>query len=428
MALNSKATESNIKSKTLHRPGFATVFSVAPWLVSVSLWIGLTGCAGTPPSKNPTSGKKTTAVKVDSGARDLEALRGGLKTKEDSLVLDLLQGFRTLRLQGDSEGADADAVGRGRRAYDELEARLRKGGLKSKVGGERVYSIGDQDNLTLLDVLTVASKSAQKLLLEGDMEKAKARNRDIVLNRAALSFAVEDAIWGLALADALESTILPEPTKRKLKTLHESYVHDATQDEIVREVNGLLAEVSEEKLRQQLKKLANRAWERDRRANRLPQGAKKAAVQDTVPPPPVAPAASKDVNAATPTAGQPDTTIRAASVGNAQHAQIDSLIGAGKYIPALHALESLDAAGHADFIRDRRQKAGERFCDDRRRTAADFYKRARAASVDSVKGQLLRKTAADLDSCLFYFPETSVGAKVKRNREMIDAELKKLPK
>ncbi len=362
-------------------------------------------------------------------------MRSGLKTKEDSLVLDLLQGFRALRLQGESDGADADAVGRGRRAYDELEARLRQGGLKSKAGGERVYSIGDQDNLTLLDVLTVASKSAQKLLLEGDMEKAKARNRDIVLNRAALSFAVEDAIWGLALADAMESTVIPEPTKRKLKALHESYVHDATQDEIVREVNGLLAEVPEEKLRQQLKKLANRAWERDRRANRVPQGAKKAVLQDTVPPAPVTPAPAKVVNgvaeaatAMTPLAAKADTVPMIAAESNSQQAKIDSLIGAGKYIPALHALEALDAAANAEFIRDRRQKSGERFCDDRRRTAADSYKRARSASVDSVKGQLLRKTAAELDSCLFYFPETSVGAKVKRNREMIEAELKKLPK
>jgi hypothetical protein len=413
----------------------STRFSVYAIAAAV-LW---TGCAVTPQPTAQKGDGKAGAVRVDEGAKELEALRSGLKTREDSLALDLLKGFRALRLAQGSETADADAVGKGRRAYDELEAKLRKGGIKSKATGERVYSIGDRDNLTLQEVLTAANKSAQKLLLDGELAKAKERNREIVINRPTLSFAVEDAQWGLALADALEAPGIPETIKRKLRALHESYYHEAPQDEIVKQVNVLLAEVADEKLRQHLKKLANRAWERDRRANRLPQGSKKAAVQDTAPAPAAVPAqVATGVAAKTDTSkpDQPKTedgqgvagdVVKPAS-GPSETASIDSLIGAGKYVQALRGLEALDANSHAEFIRERRMRAGERFCDDRRRSAAESYKKARSAAAEAMKSQLLRQTAADLDSCLFYFPETSVGAKVRRNREMVEDELKKLKK
>jgi hypothetical protein len=409
-------------------------------LAAAFLW---TGCAVTPPP-TPKGDGKSGSVRVDEGAKELEALRSGLKTREDSLALDLLKGFRALRLAQGSETADADAVGKGRQAYDELEAKLRKGGLKSKASSERVYSIGDRDNLTLQEVLTAANKSAQKLLLDGELAKSKERNREIVINRPTLSFAVEDAQWGLALADALEAPGIPESIKRKLRALHESYYHEAPQDEIVKQVNVLLAEVADEKLRQHLKKLANRAWERDRRANRLPQGSKKAAVQDTAPA--ATPSQGTAHDATTSDASKVDPSKNATQGGNPANTQgdakdsakpvasysetspIDSLIGAGKYVQALRGLEALDANSHADFIRERRMRAGERFCDDRRRSAAESYKKARSAASEALKSQLLRQTAADLDSCLFYFPETSVGAKVRRNREMVEDELKKLKK
>lgn len=393
-------------------------------LALVGAAIYFAGCATTQATKTNKTQNGQTAVRIDEGAKELESLRTGLKSRDDSLALDLLKGFRALRLAQGSQPADADAVNQARQAYDEIEKKLRKGGLKAKTNGERIYSIGDRENLTLQEVLTAASKNAQKLLLDGDLAKAKERNRDIVINRPTLSFAVEDAQWGLALIDALEAPGIPETTKRKLRALHESYYHDAPQDEIVKQVNVLLAEVADEKLRQHLKKLANRAWERDRRNNRIPQGVKQAALADTAPAPVRPNAPSPD--STKPVANAEAKVVRqSAEGGEAGPVFIDSLIGAGQYIQALRGLDGLNAESHGDFIRERRMRAGERFCDEKRRTAAEAYKQARAAAADSVKARLLRRTAAELDSCLFYFPETSVGAKVRRNREMVEEELKK---
>jgi hypothetical protein len=305
--------------------------------------------------------------------------------------------------------------------------------------GDKLFAVGDKGQFTLLEVLTMANKSAQQLVLQGDLEKAKERNRDIVLNRPALSFAVEDAQWSLALIDVLVEPGIPEPIKKKLRTLHEVYIQEAPQEDVVRQVNGLLAEVPDEKFRQHLKKLANRAWERDRRANRLPQGSKKVALQDTLQAPKaeviakdtmeVPTLAATPVVDAKPALPVSDSAQTMDTVGiGGKAAQIDSLIAAGKYVPALQALQSVDAQTQADFIKDRRTKAGERFCDDRRRTAAELYKKARSAANDGLKEKLLLSTQGELDSCLFYFPETSVGAKVRRNRDMVETELKKLKK
>jgi len=407
-------------------------------LLAVTLF--LSGCATTPP---PKKGAKVEKVKTtDDGTRELEGLRPALRTKEDSLVLDLLIGYRQLKLHAPVQGPDADALKKSRRAYEDLESRLRKGGVKGKSGPERVYSIENQEALTLLEVLQFASKSAQKLSVNGDWEQARARNREIVLSRPLLTLAVEDASWGLALAEALESDI-PEAQKGKLKTLNESYVTDSPQDEIVKQVNVLLAEVAEEKLRKELKKLANRAWEKDRRSGRISNSAKKVALQDTAPPPQVVLPPSNSATPASPIGGSSksnvismsngttngqsaDSANKGASPANAEKSKVDSLIVAGKYVQALRALELIDVAESGDFVRERRQKAGERFCDEKRRVASETCKRARAATIDTLKVQQLKRTASELDSCLFYFPETSVGAKVKRNREMVDVELKKL--
>jgi hypothetical protein len=409
------------------------------WLGMSCLWIS--GCAVKPDPHAKSSEPGPGTMVTFPVSSSLDAIGSSLKSREDSLVLELMKGYRALRLSATPEVASSADVLNGRQAYDALERILREGGLKGNSGGaERLFSLGDKSQLTLQEALTVANKSAQKLVLDGDLEKAKQRNRDIVLNRPTLSFAVEDAQWALALLDALSEPGLPEPTKKKLRTLHEVYYQEAPQDEVVRQVNGLLAEIPDEKFRQHLKKLANRAWERDRRANRLPQGAKKASIQDT------ASAFKSDVslpessssvvaapakppvlaNAAPPVS---DSVKPADTVGTSgTEFQIDSLIAAGQYVLALRALEGIDPQTRSGFIKDRRSKAGERFCDERRKNAADLYKKARTANNDGMKEKLLRTTQAELDSCLFYFPETSVSAKVRRNRDMVDAELKKLKK
>jgi hypothetical protein len=261
-----------------------------------------------------------------------------------------------------------------------------------------------------------------------------------VLSRPLLTFAVEDATWGLALGEALETNI-PDAQKRKLKSLNEAYVAETPQEEVVKQVNVLLAEVSDEKLRKELKKLANRAWERDRRMGRMNQGTKKIALQDTAPPPsasssvsnPPKPSIDASVKGVPNNSGAQnnppvkiDSTNKTQGTGSVEKSKIDSLIGAGRYIQALRSIENLDVAKDGDFVREKRSKAGERFCDEKRRVASETFKRARAATADTIKIQQLNRTAAELDSCLFYFPETSVGAKVKRNRELVDIELKKL--
>jgi hypothetical protein len=58
-------------------------------------WIGFSfwGCAALSPAPEPGTGKKST-VTVDNKASDLQGLRPALHTLEDSLVLDVLLGYR----------------------------------------------------------------------------------------------------------------------------------------------------------------------------------------------------------------------------------------------------------------------------------------------------------------------------------------------
>jgi len=380
----------------------------------------LVGCAARP----ETGGRgQSLPSSSENSNRELEALRPGLKTHEDSLVLDLLLGFRSLRLGVATEGQGADDVLRGRRAYDELEIQLRQGGVGRFAKNDEIFSLGDGDKLSLSEVLNIAHRNAQKSVLGSDLDKARSRNHEIVLNRQLLSYAIEDALWSLALIDALESPGLPVATKRKLRSLHEAYLNQAPHAEIIRQVNGVLAEIPDEKLRQQLKKLANRAWERDRRTvstdERMLERPSEAKPFEPANPPQDTGLAE---SAVTPSLENPPAPVN----GTADQAQVDSLIRLGQYLPALASLESMDSASQGEFIRDRRQRAGERYCDEKRRSAADNYKKARSAKSNPEKLAWLRKTNAVLDSCLFYFPQTSVGAKVKRNREMVQAEIQKL--
>lgn len=383
----------------------------------LSLVFALQGCAGGKSTGKAKPGEQT--VKVDEGS-DLPELARGLKTQGDSLVLDLLLGYRMLLLGNpDTKALDQDALKRSRKAFEKLEYLLRHGGLRAHESGERVYSITNEDRLSLQEVLRSASASAGKSARAGDWERAKVRWREILQSKPAVAWTMEEAAWGLALAEALESPQISEPIRKKLRDLDESYSREISQDEIARQVKDLLAEtIQDDKLRRELKKLANRAWERDKRAGRLT--AAQPAVGDTAP---------KPASAAGFTPPQPESPATPPAQASPEAvqgmAQVDTLIAQGKYLAALRSLDNTPAAD-PQWAKERKGLIGDRYCDDKRKSAASGFKDFKKAANDRDRGLHLKRTASDLDSCLFYFPDNSVSQKVRRNREMVEAELKKL--
>lgn len=397
-------------------PGGSRAGSRAAACAALLLLLAGCGTTGKAPGK-PGGGRP---VQVEEGA-DLPRLAKAVKTREDSLVLDLLIGYRMLLLANpEAKDLDPAALKRSRQAYEKLEHALRHGGLRSRDGGERVYSITNAEMLSLQEVLRSASATAAKSAQAGDWEKARARWREILQSKAAVAWTMEEASWGLALADALESG-LPDSIKRELRAVDESYARGISQDDIARQVKALLAEsIPDDKLRRELKKLANRAWERDKRAGRLTASPPAA---DTAPPQAAAGAAP-----AGPAPGQAGTAPGAVPAGSDSGdarvlVKVDSLIAQGKYLPALRALDGSDAA---PWARERKTLIGDRYCEEKRKAAAVGFKDFKKAGTDAERGAHLRRTAADLDSCLFYFPDHPVAQKVRRNREMVEAELKKL--
>jgi hypothetical protein len=369
----------------------------------------LQGCAGSKKAgaeTKPASGTPPVAVQETS---DLPEVAKAIKTKEDSLILDLLLGYRMLLLRNpDPKSLDKETLKRSRDAYDRLEAVLRHGGIRAQEGGERVYSITNEDKLSLQEVLRSASTAAGKAAHEGDWDRAKARWKEILGSKQAVTWTMEEAQWGLALAEALESP-LPDAVKKKLNEVNEDYAAEKPQDEIGKEVKDLLDQVQDEKLRKELKKLANRAWERDKRAGRLTA----AAVGDTGS---TQAAASPAVKATEPAQQMPSGDSAAAAL-------VDTLTAQGKY---LLALKSLERAGDQAWVKQKKAAIGDRFCEEKRRDAANSFKDFKKAPTDSLRRVSLKRTASDLDSCLFYFPDISVTQKVRRNREMVEGEMKKL--
>ena len=383
-----------------------------------ALCLLLAGCGSTGPGVSSQKKPGGKPVKVEEGA-DLPQLAKAVKTPEDSLVLDLLIGYRMLLLANPgTEGLDAGTLKRSRQAYEKLEHALRHGGIRSRDGGERVYSITNAEMLSLQEVLRSASASAAKSAQAGDWEKARARWREILQSKAAVAWTMEEASWGLALADALESG-LPDSVKRKLKDVDESYARGISQDDIARQVKDLLAEsIPDDKLRRELKKLANRAWERDKRAGRLvasPPAADSAKPQAAAGALPAGPAPGEPELPAAPVTPGPEASE---AMG-----RVDTLIAQGKYLAALRAMDGSDAAAWA---KERKALIGDRYCEDKRKSAANGFRDFKKAASEAERSLHLRRTAADLDSCLFYFPDNPVAQKVRRNREMVEGELKKL--
>jgi hypothetical protein len=384
----------------------------------------LTGCGSTGGRQGQApSGAHAgaPAVRIDD-AGDLSDVARGIKTDEDQLILDLMLGYRMLLLSGpDAKALDKGRLKRSRDAYDRLEAILRHGGVKSQDGGERVYKITSEDRLSLQEVIHSAAAAAEKAAQEGDWDRARERWKEITLSKPAVTFTMEEAQWGLVLSDALQSS-LPDSVKRRLKSVNESYMADIGHEEIGKQVKALLEIVTDIKLQRELKKLANRSWEKDKQAGRITtqaQQAQAAAAMAGTVPPGQAPTDSQPPAAPETPAVQPPGSDPAA-IG----AEADSLASKGKYVAALKALEK--AGPEQSWVKDRKTAIGQRFCEEKRRSAANAFKDFKKAAADSVKRTLLRRTASELDSCLFYFPDLSVSQKVRKNREMVEGEMKKL--
>ncbi len=394
----------------------------------LALAAGLAGCGLQSKSLSQPTGMH--AVMVDDRG-DLSELLNVVKTKEDAEILDLMLGYRMLLLRNpDPKTLDKDLVKRSRDAYDKLEFILRHGGVKAQEGGERVYTITNEERLSLQEVIHSAGQAASKAAREGDWDKARTRWKEITQAKPAVTFVMEEAQWGLILSDALASS-LADSVKRRLKDVNEAYLGEAASEEIAKQVKALLEAVQDVKLQRELKKLANRSWEKDKKAGRISpqamQAQSAAAAAGTVPPggPPDAdkPAAGNEAPAGTGT-GALQTAPQAGSDAAAISAEADSLAAKGKYIAALKSLERTGA--DQSWVKEKKNQIGDRFCEDKRRTAASSFKDFKKASADADKRLYLKRTAADLDSCLFYFPELSVSQKVRKNREMVESELKKI--
>jgi hypothetical protein len=390
----------------------------------------LSGCGATggrksaPAPGGPSGGQ---SVKVDEGG-DLAGLSKAVKAKEDQLVLDLMLGYRMLLLRNpDPKTLDKETLNRSRDAYDRLETILRHGGVRAQESGERVYTITSEDRLSLQEVIQSASQAAQKAAKEGDWEKARARWKEITQSKSAVTFTMEEAQWGLTLTDALQST-MPDSLKRRLKDVNESYLADIGHEEIGKQVKSLLEIVPDVKMQRELKKLANRAWEKDKKAGRI--NAQGQAAQNgtdgsgALPPSPADSAKAQPGVAAAGVPGPETSGPQAGSEAAAISSEADTLAAKGRYVAALKVLER--AGAEQSWVKDRKAKIGDRFCEEKRRSAANSFKDFKKAAADNDKRIHLKRTASDLDSCLFYFPELSVSQKVRKNREMVEAEMKKL--
>ena len=379
---------------------------------------GLVGCAGPGGKNKPAPAAPGRTVHVEEGG-DLSGLDKVVKTPEDRLLLDLMLGYRMLLLrEPDAQSLDKETLKRSRDAYDRLETILRHGGVKAQDKGERVFTVTEGGKLSLQEVILSAAQAADEAAKQGDWDRARERWKEIVQSKTAVAFTVEEAQWGLTLTEALQSPALPDSIKKRLKDVNESYLADVGHEEVGKQVKALLEIVPDVKLQRELKKLANRAWEKDKRAGRIsPQS--QTALAGAAPPSDTAKSPASEPAIPESSAVQPPSGDAAAIA-----AEADSLAAKGKYVAALKALER-GGPEHA-WVKDKKVQIGDRFCEEKRRTAANAFKDFKKSSSDAAKKSFLAKTESELDSCLFYFPELSISGKVRKNREMVEAELKKL--
>jgi hypothetical protein len=328
------------------------------------------GCAGGPAPRS------AGAPAAAPAGPPLESVRPALHTLEDSLVLDILLGYQEIA----AGKSNRETLRRARSAQNQLDYMLRHGGVKDRGGEGRVLEIPAGEKASLGEL---TSQMSRELLRAPTSEIEADRAREVRRHRAALSFLVEDAEWVLALNAALDGP-LPEEDKRGLRRLHESYASRAPHSAVAPQVMALLKSVKEERLRKELKKLANRSWEREKKREGSGSAPAPRVADPDLPPPPA--------GAAVPL---PDFDPA----------------------PGAIAADSASALPAADSL-----TSPDRYCEERRAEAAETFAAARAAAGET-RAALLRRSLASLDDCLERYPGSKGAEKARGNRDKVQKEL-----
>jgi hypothetical protein len=249
-----------------------------------------------------------------------------------------------------------------------------------RVAETRIVTAAEADKLTLGAAVDRMSQSLLRAPEGSAWKPEAARAIEIRDSRTDLSILVEDAEWVLALQAALDGP-LPSEDKARLRRLHERYAAHAPHAEIAAQVTTLLETVRDENLRRELKKLANRSWERERR-----HGARAAEAAKVSSPAPAPSSPSLPLDA-----------------------------------PAVPA----DASARAQADSSDSGLAPERYCADRRAEAARSFAEGRNATDGATRERLLRQSIASLDACITRFPDAAEAAKARGNRARVAGELKR---
>ena len=379
-------------------------------IIALPLLASLMGCAGSAPGE----GKNATAAGT---ASPLETIKPGLRAPEDSLVLDLLIGYQMLlENTKNTDALDRQTLRQARNARNQLEYMLRYGGIVNRGHEGRVYSLPDGAKVTLQELVDQMSRSLLHYEESDPWKPETERAREIQRHKPELSSLVEDANWILTLTAALEDS-LPGDVKTQLRQLHESYAKGVSHDEIAAKVNDLLPKVKDEHLRKEMKKLANRSWERDKH-NTVERASAYGVTPEQKSDSIVTPIARANGH---PPQQQSDSSV-ASDSKNAKD-RVDSLASHGEYLLALRVLESAEGQPGTDWVQERRLSLGNRYCEDRRTAAAATFIAAHKTSNNSLKNQYLRQSRSALHSCQFQFPDSPVATKVRRNRALVEKEL-----
>ena len=366
----------------LSLPSAAAPYAAAGLLAAI---VVLSGCAGTVPPASAAPSSPATGATAAPAAPPLESVRPSLRHGEDSLVLDLLLGYRQ-RAQG---GADPEIEHRARAAMHRLDYMLRHGGVKERGGEARSVATEDGVRLTLQDAAAQMSEALLRNAPGTAWRPETERAREIQRHRAALSTLVEDAEWVLTLDAALASA-LPAEDKQRLRALHEAYAAGAPHAEVTARAQAALGGIQDERLRREIKKLANRSWERERRGASAPAAPRK----------PTAAAAS-------PAPASPPLPTQPAA---APSAFADSL--ADETPPPAEGQGDTAAAAPP-----------ERYCAERRAEAAQAFAAARGTTDPAAKARLLRQSLERLDDCIARHPDSPEAEKARQNRARVEMEL-----
>ena len=276
--------------------------------------------------------------------------------------------------------------------------------------GCAAQSVSIQHETTVKEYL---EQTSQALLRPGTGENWKpdtAKAREIQRRKAELAALVEDANWVLVLDWALSGP-LPDDTKQMLRGLHESYAARSPHEQIANQVEELLPKIQDDRLRRELKKLANRSWDRDVRAHgHAPAQTLQASLQ-------LSPIVRADGNPPL------QTTVPDSLTLDQSKNRVDTLISHGHYLEALRRLETIEDKAGTDWTKGRRKNLGDRYCEERRSAAAGAFATARRTKTNSLRLQYLKQSKAELDSCLYEFPDAAVSEKARRNRELVEKEL-----